>query len=59
MTLLEYLTALANKLNQVQVQPGMTTEQQAAFDALVKRVEVLEQNTAPLTGEINGLPPLN
>ena len=59
MRLLEYIAALANKVNGIKPQPGMTADERAAFDALTARVAALEEATAPLVGEIDGLPALD
>lgn len=59
MTLLEYIAALANKVKGINPQPGMTADERKEFDALKARVKSLEEATAPLVGEINGLPSLD
>lgn len=70
MKLLEYIAALANKVNGIKPTPGMTQAERAEFDLcvarvtaleaeqgdLIARVDVLEAATAPLTGEISGMP---
>ena len=70
MKLLEYVAALANKVNGIKPTPGMTQAERDAFDLcvarvtaleteqgdLIARVDALETSTAPLTGEISGMP---
>ncbi len=58
MLLLDYIAALATKLNGINPKPGMTEGEREAFDDLKRRVAALEESTAPLVGEINGLPEL-
>ncbi len=65
MTLLEYIAALANKVNGIKPTPGMTLEERAAFDALSAKVDdmdarltALEDAAAPLVGQIDGMPAL-
>ena len=59
MKLLEYIAALANKVNGIKPQPGMTADERQEFDSLAARVQALEDATAPLVGEIDGLPTLD
>lgn len=70
MKLLEYIAALATKVNGIKPTPSMTQAERDAFDAcvarvtaleaeqgdLIARVDALEASTAPLTGEISGMP---
>ena len=59
MTLLQYIADLANKVKGINPQPGMTAQEREEFDALKARVAAIEDATAPLVGEIDGLPSLD